>query len=106
MSLSFISINKAIILLPYFFENFIYKRNPHIILISLRMAETLYFTSVNDPNHLQAVIAAQFAGIKLPEEQINKKYDPVNLLTPQGLLTQPNTILLYLLRDKMVGQTE
>ncbi len=62
------------------------------------MTEALYFTKPNDPNYLQAQVAINFLGAKLNTEQINKKYDPLVLITPHGTLNQPNTILQYLAR--------
>lgn len=70
------------------------------------MAEGLYFTRPNDPNFLQAQVASAFLNLKLNTEQINKKYDPLVLLTPHGTINQPNAILLYLVGDNLRGQTE
>ncbi len=70
------------------------------------MAEGLYFTRPNDPNFLQAQVASAFLNLQLNTEQINKKYDPLVLLTPHGTINQPNAILLYLVGDNLKGQNE
>lgn len=70
------------------------------------MAEGLYFTRPNDPNFLQAQVAIAFLNLKVNIEQINKKYDPLVLLTPNGSLNQPNTILLHLVGENLRGQNE
>ena len=70
------------------------------------MSEGLYFTRPSDPNFQQAQIAIAFLSLKTPTEQINKKYDPLVLLTPHGSLNQPNAILLYLVGDRLRGADE
>ncbi len=70
------------------------------------MADTLYYTKLNDPNYQQTLVAAHFLNLNLNPQEINKKYDPLILLTSFGTLNQPNTILLYLLRDQLVGTNE
>lgn len=70
------------------------------------MTEGLYFTKPNDPNYLQALVVISFLGLKINTEQINKKYDPLTLLTPHGTLSQPNTILLHLAGERLKGQGE
>jgi hypothetical protein len=46
------------------------------------MANTLYFTNEKDPNYLQILVACEFINLKLPSDKINKKYDPLILVTP------------------------
>lgn len=70
------------------------------------MTEGLFFTRPNDPNYQQAQVAIAFLSLKTPTEQINKKYDPLVLLTPHGSLNQPNAILLYLASDRLTGADE
>jgi hypothetical protein len=45
------------------------------------MADTIYFTKSTDPNYLQALIASQFLNLKINAQEINKKYDPLILVT-------------------------
>ena len=70
------------------------------------MTQTLYFTKLNDPNYQQVIIAAEFINVNVVTEPINKKYDPLILVTGSGMLNQPNTILMYLVRERLVGQNE
>lgn len=70
------------------------------------MTQTLYFTKLNDPNYQQVIIAAEFINVNVVTELINKKYDPLILVTGSGMLNQPNTILMYLVRERLVGQNE
>ena len=58
--------------------------------------EKLYYTKYFCPETLQLIVAAEFAGVKLELNEINKKYDPINLVTKQGVLNRPNAILRYL----------
>ncbi len=67
------------------------------------MSTTLYFTKANDDNLLQILVAAKYLRIDLATQEINKKYDPLTLVTPEGSLNQPNTILQYLCNGKMSG---
>ena len=46
------------------------------------MSSTLYFTKHDDPNLLQVNIALKFIGSHIKTQEINKKYDPLILLTP------------------------
>ena len=46
------------------------------------MTTTLYFTRPNDPNLQQIQITMQFLNKEIPTQEINKKYDPLILLTP------------------------
>jgi hypothetical protein len=46
------------------------------------MSTTLYFTTKEDPNLLQILIAMKFKGQDIKTQEINKKYDPLTLLTP------------------------
>jgi hypothetical protein len=55
---------------------------------------------------LQSQITASFLSVKLHTEIINKKYDPLTLVTPHGTLNQPNSILSYLAGDQLKGQSE
>lgn len=95
---NYLTINKCrwqyINLFSIFFYN--------IILVVI-MTETLYFTNPNHPNYQQLIIATAFLNQNLPQEKINNKYSPLNLVTPHGVLNQPITILIYLLRDKLIG---
>ena len=52
----------------------IYKRK-------IEMSNTLYFTRRNDPNLQQILIAMKFIGQEIKIQEINKKYDPLILLT-------------------------
>ena len=45
------------------------------------MSNTLYFTRRNDPNLQQILIAMKFIGQEIKIQEINKKYDPLILLT-------------------------
>jgi len=49
---------------------------------------------------LQIAITADFANVKLELNEINKKYDTVNLVTKQGVLNRSNAILKYLTANK------
>ena len=60
------------------------------------MTSTLYFTQANDPNLQQILVGMQFMGVNLKTQEINKKYDPLILLTPEGTITQPVAILQFL----------
>jgi hypothetical protein len=57
---------------------------------------TLYYTKYFTPNILQSIIAADFANVKLATSELNKKNDPIALVTPDGILTQPNAILRFI----------
>lgn len=59
-------------------------------------SEKLYYTKLSSPETLQVIITAEFAGINLELNEINKKYDSVNLVTKQGVLSKTNAILRYL----------
>lgn len=65
--------------------------------------EKLYYTKYFCPETLQIVIAADFAGLKLELNEINKKYDTVNLVTKQGVLSRSNAILKYLAAGKSLN---
>lgn len=67
---------------------------------------TLYFSKQNDHNLQQAQVAASFLNLTLKTQEINKKYDPLILLTPEGTLNQPNTILQYISNGQLSGQSE
>lgn len=70
------------------------------------MNNTLYFTKQND-QHLQTIlVTAQYLNLTLTTQEINKKYDPLTLLTPQGTLNQPITILQYLANSQLSGHNE
>lgn len=45
------------------------------------MTDTIYFTKSTDPNYLQVLVASQFLHLKIATEQINKKYEPLILVT-------------------------
>ena len=49
---------------------------------------------------MQIIITADFANVKLELNEINKKYDNVNLVTKQGVLNRTNAILKYLTAGK------
>jgi hypothetical protein len=67
------------------------------------MTDTIYFTKSTDPNYLQVLVASQFLNLKIAPQEINKKYDPLILVTAEGTLNQPNTILLYLTKGQLSG---
>lgn len=69
------------------------------------MSDTLYFSRPNDPAFLQTQVLAAFLNLSLSPQEINKKHDPLILLTPFGTLSQPNAILLYLARDHLAGHS-
>ena len=58
--------------------------------------EKLYYSTYFCPETLQIVATAEFTGIKLELNEINKKYDPINLVTKEGVLNKPTAILRYL----------
>lgn len=70
------------------------------------MEATLYFTKPNDPNLLAILTAAKYLNLTIPTQEINKKYDPLTLLTPEGPLNQPITILQYLSNSQLSGHNE
>ena len=63
------------------------------------MSNTLYFTRADDPNLLQILVALKFVGQDIKRQEINKKYDPLILLTPEGTINQPISILQFLAKD-------
>ena len=69
------------------------------------MTTTLYFTQPNEPNLQQIMVAMQFMGVDLKTQEINKKYDPLILLTPEGTITQPIAILQFLAKEPFAGHT-
>lgn len=68
------------------------------------MSGTLYFTKQGDPHLQQILITSRFTGRLLPTQEIPKKYDPLTLLTPDGPINQPNSILLFVAGDQLQGQ--
>ena len=58
--------------------------------------EKLFYSKYFCPETLQVVLTADFVGVTLELNEINKKYDPINLVTIQGVLNRPNAILRYL----------
>lgn len=60
------------------------------------MTETLYYTNQNDPDYTQLLITAHFHQRTLTTTPINPKYPSTNLVTPEGIISQPNAIMLYL----------
>ena len=69
------------------------------------MSRTLYFTRKEDPNLLQILVSMKFTGQELKTQEINKKYDPLTLLTPDGSINQPLAILQFLAAN-LSGQSE
>ena len=63
------------------------------------MSSTLYFTRSDDPNLLQIIVALKFLRQDIKRQEINKKYDPLILLTPEGTINQPISILQFLAKD-------
>jgi hypothetical protein len=70
------------------------------------MEATLYFTKQNDPNLLAILTTAHYLNLTLPTQEINKKYDPLILLTPEGTLNQPIAILQYLGNSQLSGHDQ
>lgn len=66
---------------------------------------TLYFSRPGEPSLQQILVAARLLNLSLPTQEINKKYDPLLLVTPEGVLNQPNAILLYLADGQLTGHT-
>ena len=70
------------------------------------MSCSLYFTKANDQNLKQVLVTLQFLHKQLNTQEIPKKYDPLILLTPEGPISQPNAILLYLAQDQLRGSNK
>jgi glutathione S-transferase len=70
------------------------------------MASTLYFTHQDDHNLKQVLVAAQFLRSDLRTQEINKKYDPLTLLTPEGSINQPVAILQFVAGAQLGGNSQ
>lgn len=70
------------------------------------MTDTLYFTRSDDLNLLQIKVAASFINKNIATQEINKKYDPLILVTPEGSLNQPIAILHHLVEGQLSGQNK
>lgn len=68
------------------------------------MATTLYYSKPTGPDFQQIQITAKYLSLDLNSQEYNKKYDPLTLLTPEGTLNQPSTILLFLAKGQLSGQ--
>jgi hypothetical protein len=70
------------------------------------MSCTLYYSKASDLNLKQVLVAAHFLHKQINTQEIPKKYDPLILLTPEGSISQPNAILLYLAEEQLKGNTK
>lgn len=56
----------------------------------------LYYTTYFNPSTLPVLVTAQFIQKNLILNEVNKKYDPVSLVTKEGILNKPIAIVRYL----------
>lgn len=66
---------------------------------------TIYYTKPQNLDLVQILVAAEFIGESPQLVEINKKYDPLILVTSEGTINQPTAILLYVCDQKLNGKS-